>query len=281
MHQRRLLTGLGLVPVILVAAFHRYGPELTFLIVGGVMTLAARELWRILVGPSWKTLFWGCLLIGWGLLISAYLRSAVLGICIAGGGSWLVAVLIIATGWRNGRLRLGCAYILIFYLCVPMASLVALRQAPNGAELILFAILVSCLTDTGGLYVGTFWGRRLLSPSLSPKKTVEGAIGGLVAAVLSVIGWCLVQNFWLEPGMIFWMPSAPGAWLQIILLSFIVALLAQVGDLAESMLKRDAGIKDSGSISTATGHGGVLDMLDSLLWTGPAMFLFALLTGEL
>ncbi len=281
MHQRRLLTGLGLIPIVLVAAFHRYGPELTFLLVGVFMTLAVRELWRILVGPSWKTLFWGCLLIGWGLLVSAYLQSAVLAVCLTAVGSWLVAVLIIATGWYNGRLRLGSAYIVILYVCAPMASVVALRQAPNGAALTIFVILVSSFTDTGGLYVGSMFGRHSLVPSLSPKKTVEGAVGGLVFAVLSVAICGAVQSAWAQPGSLFWMDSSPKAWLGITLLTLVIAVLAQLGDLVESMLKRDAGLKDSGSISTATGHGGILDMLDSLLWTAPAMFLFALLTGEL
>lgn len=279
MHQRRLLTGLLLLPLFLVCLFHRYGSHLTFLVVGIFMTLAARDLWGILARNAGKVVGSGCLLVAWALLVSAYLRSVQTAVCVVVVGMWLVTILAMREDWRGGRLRLSSAYVLVFYLALPMAAIIALRMSPVGGQLVGFLLLVSCFTDTGGFYVGSAFGRRPLSPSLSPRKTVEGVIGGIVFAYLSVIVWGVLQNYWLSPGHLFWMRYEPAAWVEIFALTLAIAVLAQIGDLAESMLKRDAGVKDSG-INT-TGHGGFLDMLDSLLWTSPAMFVFALLTGLL
>ena len=279
MHQRRLLTGLSLVPLFLVCLFHRFGCELTFLVVGAFMTFAARELWKILAGGSGEIVFSGSVLVAWALLVSAYLRSVPTAVCVGVAGMWLVAMLTMHQDWRGGRLRLSSAYVLILYLALPMAAIVALRMSPNGPQLVGFLLLVSCFTDTGGLYIGSAFGRRPLAPALSPHKTVEGALGGIVFAYLSVIVWAMLQDYWLAPGHLFWMRSGPAAWIDVSLLTLAIGVLAQIGDLAESMLKRDAGVKDSGS--NPMGHGGVLDMLDSLLWTSPAMFVFALLTGLL
>lgn len=279
MQQRRLLFGLSLIPLFLLCLFHRYGCQLTFLVVGVFMTFAARELWRILAGGVGKVVFSGCLLVAWALLVSAYLRSVQTAVYVTVAGLWFVTILAMRKDWRGGRLRLSSAYVLIFYLAAPMAAIMALRMSPAGAQLVGFLLLVSCFTDTGGLYVGSAIGRRPLALALSPHKTVEGAIGGLILAYLSVIVWGVLQNYCFAPGRLFWMQARPAAWIEILALSLAVSVLAQIGDLVESMLKRDAGMKHSGS--NPTGHGGVLDMLDSLLWTSPAMFVFALLTGLL
>ncbi|MFH1739898.1 MAG: phosphatidate cytidylyltransferase [bacterium] len=187
MHQRRLLTGLFVVPVFLLCLFHRFGPELTLLVVGAFLTMSAEELWKIVAGSAGKSVFSGCLLVAWALLVSAYLRSLETAVCVLVAGTWFVTILVMRTTWRGGRLRLSSAYVLLFYLVLPMVAIVALRMAPDGGQLVGFLLLVSCLTDTGGLYVGCLFGRRKLAPNLSPKKTVEGAIGGLVFACASVV----------------------------------------------------------------------------------------------
>lgn len=280
MHQRRLLTGLLLIPFFLVCLFHeRYGPELTLVVVAVFTTAAAWELWRILAGRTGTMVFSGSLLVTWSLLVSAYLGSVQTAVCVTVAGMWLVAILAMHEGWRGGRLRLSSAYFMVFYLAVPMSAILAMRCSPAGDQLVGFLLLVACFTDTGGLYVGSVMGRRPLASALSPRKTIEGAIGGLVGAYISVAVWGLLQAYWLVPGRLFWMQAGGAAWIQILILASAVSVLAQIGDLAESMLKRDARVKDSGQ--NPTGHGGVLDMLDSLLWASPAMFIFALLTGLL
>ena len=128
----------------------------------------------------------------------------------------------------------------------------------SGLVITLMACLMIVASDIGSLLIGRRFGRMPLSP-ISPRKTVEGAIGGLVAAVLMGVAFALLLRWPLAP----WL----GGWLGA-----LVALFALVGDLTESMMKRDAGLKDSGD--ALPGHGGILDRIDSYLFT-PAVVFYA------
>lgn len=135
--------------------------------------------------------------------------------------------------------------------------------AGAGTILVLLPVLITWATDIGAYIVGRSFGRRKLMPSVSPGKTVEGAIGGLGLAVII----CLVYvRFVLMPY------AQLGLTLQgAVLFAVVVSVAAQTGDLAESLLKREAGVKDSSAI--IPGHGGVLDRFDSLLFVLPVAFL--------
>jgi phosphatidate cytidylyltransferase len=135
--------------------------------------------------------------------------------------------------------------------------------AVAGTILVLLPVLLTWVTDIGAYVFGRTFGRRKLIPSVSPGKTVEGAIGGLVSAVVI----CLVYvRFVLMPY------AQLGLTLQgAILFAIVISVAAQTGDLAESVLKREAGVKDSSHI--IPGHGGVLDRFDSLLFVMPIAFL--------
>ena len=135
--------------------------------------------------------------------------------------------------------------------------------AGAGTILVLLPVLLTWVTDIGAYVFGRTFGRRKLIPSISPGKTVEGAIGGLVTAVVI----CLVYvRFVLMPY------AQLGLTLQgAVLFGIVISVAAQTGDLAESLLKREAGVKDSSSI--IPGHGGVLDRFDSLLFVLPIAFL--------
>ncbi len=128
-----------------------------------------------------------------------------------------------------------------------------------GRSWVFFHLLVVMVGDTGAYYTGKSIGRRPLAPVLSPKKTVEGFVGQLVfsAGIAVVIGPVLI------PGLDMVHSAALG---------IVLALLGVVGDLFESLLKRSAGIKDASSLFP--GHGGVLDRLDSLLFSAPALLLY-------
>jgi phosphatidate cytidylyltransferase len=147
------------------------------------------------------------------------------------------------------------------------SHLVLLRELPGrvvgepglGASMVFYAALTTWATDTGAYLVGVAFGRHKLAPSLSPKKTVEGALGGLLCAGL--VGWLCTRA--LVP---FLTPLAGG------LLGVAVAVAAQLGDLVESMLKRDGGIKDTAEL--LPGHGGALDRFDSLLFTVPVLYYY-------
>ncbi|MFQ5913595.1 MAG: phosphatidate cytidylyltransferase [Nitrospinota bacterium] len=152
----------------------------------------------------------------------------------------------------------------ILFVGATFASLALLRNWGEGAEgwrWVFFLWLVVWGGDTGAYYGGRSWGRRPLSPRLSPKKTVEGAVAGLAA---SVAGGTLAR-LWFLPG--------PG-WLETTVAAVLLGAAGQVGDLAESALKRAAGVKDAGAV--IPGHGGILDRLDSLTFAGPVLYVFLL-----
>jgi phosphatidate cytidylyltransferase len=144
------------------------------------------------------------------------------------------------------------------YLGLPLGALVALHgRFGRGAVLLLLVTIV--VSDTAQYYAGRLFGRRKLSPTISPKKTVEGALGGfLVAPVVMAI----VARWWL-----------PGIDTAILLLVGLMLVgLGIAGDLFESLLKRSAGVKDSSTL--IPGHGGVLDRIDALLFAVPGFYLF-------
>jgi phosphatidate cytidylyltransferase len=161
--------------------------------------------------------------------------------------------------WRSGPDALAQAAAAMFpsvYLGLPVGAMIALRET-RGPEALFLMMLTVFVSDTAQYYSGRAFGRRLLAPAISPKKTVEGAVGGFIfgAAVVGILGrW--------------WLPVVPVA-LRVALGATIVAL-GIAGDLFESMLKRSAGVKDSSAL--IPGHGGVLDRIDALLFAAPVYY---------
>lgn len=137
------------------------------------------------------------------------------------------------------------------------------QGALHGTALVFAPVLLTWTSDTFAYFVGRRWGTRKLIPRVSPGKTVQGAIGAVVGSVLVGAAYSLVlQSF----------GSYRTTLLQAAFLGLVVSVAAQVGDLAESLLKRDAGVKDSGKL--LPGHGGALDRFDSLLFTLPLAYFF-------
>jgi phosphatidate cytidylyltransferase len=164
------------------------------------------------------------------------------------------------TTWRGERDAIGRASAAVFpmlYLGLPIGAMVVIR-ARHGREALFLLMLTVMVSDTAQYYTGRAFGRRLLAPAISPKKTIEGAVGGFVVgtAFFAVVGaW--------------WLPSMPAA-LRVGLGLALVAL-GIAGDLFESMLKRSAGVKDSSAL--IPGHGGVLDRIDALLFAAPVYYI--------
>jgi phosphatidate cytidylyltransferase len=144
---------------------------------------------------------------------------------------------------------------------VPLTMLALLRRdgGAEGSALVLAALAFSWAADTGGYFGGRFFGKHKLYEAVSPKKTVEGAIGGLLGSALSalIVGPLLLKSIPL---------------VQLLVLSVVSGALGQAGDLGESLIKRSVGVKDSGAI--VPGHGGILDRVDALLYTSLAVYLF-------
>jgi phosphatidate cytidylyltransferase len=153
----------------------------------------------------------------------------------------------------------------IIYIPVFLSFLILIRNGVDGPMWIVFILWVVAWGDTGALYTGTLWGRHKLCPSVSPKKTVEGALGGLLANLIS--GWLFKLIFFSAmPGM------------ACVLISLTAGAAGQVGDLFESEFKRAAGVKDSGKI--LPGHGGILDRIDALLFAAPVAYLLKVLLSS-
>ena len=150
----------------------------------------------------------------------------------------------------------------VLYTGLPLGHLLLTRMLPDGSLLIFFVTLVTWAGDTGAYYVGTLIGRYRLAPRVSPRKTVEGLFGALTGAtVAAVIGqlWFL-QSFTV---------------IEALVCGLLLGAAGILGDLCESALKRSVGVKDSGTLLPA--HGGVLDRIDSLLFTGPLFYYYVLL----
>lgn len=145
------------------------------------------------------------------------------------------------------------------YCVLPMLLVQWVRTAPQGAAWLLYLLGVVWATDIGAYGFGRWLGVRKLAPAISPGKTWAGTVGGTLTAMAVGAG-------------IAWGFALPVSLWHILLMSFVLSVGGQAGDLAESMLKREAGVKDSGTI--IPGHGGLLDRLDSLLFAAPLLALF-------
>lgn len=187
----------------------------------------------------------------------------------------LAALAVLAAQvWGYGRYTVaetGLALAGVVYVGWLFAHFPLLRAVGGDWRPLLFAFLMTWVTDTGAYFAGRALGRHKLAPALSPGKTVEGAIGGSLAA--GVVGALVAPA--LLGGVL---AHAPGG-LQLTggLLAVLVSVAALVGDLAESALKRHVGVKDSGNL--LPGHGGVLDRFDSALFTVPVVYYALQLLG--
>ncbi len=149
------------------------------------------------------------------------------------------------------------------YIGIPLTLLAVLRRdlGADGPGYVVLTIMFAWFGDTGGYFAGRFLGKHKLYEAVSPKKTVEGAIGGLGGSVLGA----MLAHFWFLPSL----PLVHG-----VVLALVAGALGQAGDLGESVLKRSTGVKDSGAI--VPGHGGILDRVDALLVTSAVTFLYSI-----
>lgn len=147
----------------------------------------------------------------------------------------------------------------IVYVALLFAFQVAIHAGPAGKKWLLFLYLVIWASDTGAYYVGTAFGKRRLYEKISPKKSIEGLMGGTLASIVIAV----LCKSWLVPAL---------GWVEAALLGAFLALVGTAGDLAESLIKRSAGVKDSGTV--IPGHGGILDRMDSMLFAAPALFFY-------
>ena len=155
--------------------------------------------------------------------------------------------------------RLAIKFFGIYYITLLFSYVILIRSLPEGVCLLFFLLFVTWAGDTGAYIVGTWKGKRPFFSKISPNKTVEGALGGLVSGVMIAI---LCKLFFLQQISIW----------HCLMLGIGINFMNQTGDLSESIIKRSFGAKDSGAV--LPGHGGVLDRIDSLLFAAPFLFYY-------
>ncbi len=155
------------------------------------------------------------------------------------------------------------AYAVLGFLYIPflLMHLVMLHQTAHGWQWLLVIMLIVMTNDTAAYYTGSAFGKHRLYPLVSPKKSIEGAIGGLGGSICGT----MLAKFTFFPQM----PLA-----DALITAIVIGILGQTGDLFESLLKRSFGVKDSGN--SIPGHGGVLDRLDSIIFAAPAMYYYVI-----
>ena len=156
----------------------------------------------------------------------------------------------------------AAAVLPVFYIAVPLGALVAIRMLRGGRPALMLLLVVIVVSDSAQYYTGRLFGRHPLSAAISPKKTIEGAIGGLILGTGAFVLGSL-RIFPFLPELL---------WLFLVPMGVMVVAAGMVGDLFESLLKRSAGVKDSSGL--IPGHGGVLDRIDSWLFAAPIYYVF-------
>ena len=147
----------------------------------------------------------------------------------------------------------------ILYVALLFGFQVAIHRGLQGRNWLMFMYLVIWASDTGAYYVGSAFGKHRLYEKISPKKSLEGLAGGIAASILVAV----LCKLWLVKGL---------GWGPAILLGAVLAIVGTIGDLAESLLKRSVGVKDSGTL--IPGHGGILDRMDSMLFAAPVLYYY-------
>jgi len=253
---KRVLTAAVAVPVTVLITL--FAPDWIFAVAVGLLSALAVDEFLSLAEKK------GLRRHGrWFLLL-----AGLVGISFLGGFNWVVSVIaatailsltaaIFSPPVETALERVGMGLGGVLYCPVTLGFLVPMRQSMS-REWIVVLLVIIWIGDTAAYYCGRAFGRHLLAPVVSPKKTIEGAIAGLAGSMAAgVVGGV-------------WFLSQP--WTRMAMVSAATAIAGQLGDLAESVLKRSAGVKDSSSI--LPGHGGILDRLDSLFFAVPVFYWF-------
>jgi phosphatidate cytidylyltransferase len=269
---KRVLTALVLIPIVLLIVF--LGPKQHWLFSLAVAGVAALAGWEYLGLAQQRGANPPRISVVVALLALFFANFEWPDWTAGAFGVLCLALLILCTFRRPVEQVMADASACIFcmfYIGFTLLTLINLHEQPNGPSLVVFLLCAVWAGDSTALYAGRAWGRHKLAPGISPGKSWEGAIGS-VAGSLIAAGILLALASYLQSRdlAILSYPDEPWYWL---VLAVVVNIAAQVGDLAESALKRSAGVKDSGSL--LPGHGGMLDRIDALLFAAPVLWFYA------
>jgi phosphatidate cytidylyltransferase len=264
---KRILTSVLLLPVIWAAAWFPQRPVPWFTLVMCIWALGALfEFYRIAhaTGKCCPLSFPGLLLAFLVIIQPLFNQPDILWLTITLA---VVVPLIWVMSQRDKSIAfVSWAWTLagIMYLGWLASHYVALRDLVHGREWVIFALFTTFISDSTAYFVGRALGRHKMAPAISPGKTWEGAIGGFTGAILAsfILGW------WLK---------LPVTYAQLAILAGGVSVFGQIGDLVESLFKRNTGTKDSSRM--LPGHGGFLDRIDSVVFAGVLVYYFVLLVN--
>ena len=256
MLMQRLITAIFLLSLVILSMM--YLPDLALTLVWSSICLLALWEWQRLVGCCAKFITVGFLISQAIVMYGVYWIPTSIVLTI-GSGVWLllsIAVIQYPEGWKRWQQFPGIRLVIGTLVVIPAwYAVLYLRFHDTGFALLFLMLIIVWSADSGAYFAGRYWGHRPLAPAISPNKTYEGMIGGIIVAGLVAFGytgWVLQSHYFT---------------LGFTLVIIATIMMSILGDLFESAVKRQAGVKDSGTI--VWGHGGVLDRLDSLLAAAP------------
>jgi phosphatidate cytidylyltransferase len=290
---KRIATAVVLIPIVLALILRAPTPVLAA-VAAVVALITADEFLNLTKSYGVKPMRWPTyifvaaffILLGLNFGNDKPLLSTAIFVYCVGFAAAIVPFYALTIAMRRAELTDGyptaAASVFAFtYIALPLGMLVQLRQQWAGAFYLLYLLLVVWAGDIFAYFVGKTIGRHLMAPGISPRKTWEGAAASLVSS--AVVGWLLfghaqqISMTFLSVGLIQRPDGLYGAEIPamgtVVALTIVLNIAAQLGDLVESLIKRGAGVKDSGAI--LPGHGGMLDRIDALLFAAPVLWFYA------
>lgn len=255
MFRYRLISAILGIPVLIAAVW--YGGVFLLILTAALILLGAREISFIFSKIDFKVPIFlvipGCFIL---LAVTYQYKDGYCGASVVAILSFYLLAMVMFYP-RYTPMDAAMTFMSTMYVGL-IVYLFLLSTLDNARIWLILMLICTWANDTMAFLIGRKWGSRRLAPNLSPGKTVEGAVGGVLGSVIAAF---LVTVFYSELSLWF-----------ILLLGMLVGLVAQIGDLVESALKRQAGIKDAGNL--IPGHGGILDRFDSMLFTAPLVYYY-------
>lgn len=255
---KRTMTIIIGVPLVILTIFWKGFPFFIVIII--IALLGLKELYSIAHKQKYKPSYiLGGILTSYFILISVYdiysLNYYIKNIFIT---FFIILSFVMQLFKKDFSKVLTEISVVIFgsiYLGYLFSFMLKIKDLPNGNYFLISLLLITWANDSGAYLIGTKLGKNKIFPKISPKKTFEGAIGGIIFSIAATFA---LKN-WLNV-----------TFNELLFLGLIISIIAQLGDLFESVLKRGSGIKDSGTL--VPGHGGILDCLDSIIFTAPVFY---------
>ncbi len=263
--RKRIISGVtGALFAIFVLFFGKNNPALINLITALISVLAVNEMFVVMdISKFWilsvPSLIFSAFLPAFGYGIYWYILWYVYSV-------WIFSAMVLKPSLTLKQIVM--CYAATIFISVSLSCMILLRDFGKeyGCFFVLLALCIAWLSDTGAYFCGKFFGKNKLCPSISPKKTVEGFLGGVSVSVFSTLFVTIIFDLFVFAG------NVGVNYIKIVVMALVGALISVLGDLCFSAVKRKCGVKDFGSLMP--GHGGVLDRFDSVIFVIPYVYIF-------